>query len=142
MTKEATAHQPTPKGTGTAITPLVIADLEARSAAGAIKYGEPLRANNGRDALVDAYQEALDLAQYIRQELEERKRTCTWAQAEADSDCWETTCKNAWCLTDGTPKENKIAFCNFCGKPVEEVKHPGYGIEDEEAGAVAGGAEA
>jgi hypothetical protein len=70
---EATQQQATPKGTGPDITPLVIADLQARSAEGVKKYGEPLRAFNGRRALVDAYQEVLDLAQYLRQELEETR---------------------------------------------------------------------
>jgi hypothetical protein len=32
----------------------------------------PLRAHNGRDALVDAYQEALDLCVYLRQVIQER----------------------------------------------------------------------
>lgn len=68
----ATTVQPTPRGTGREITPLVIADLEARSRIGAEKYGEPLTAHNGRDPLVDAYQEALDLVQYLRQAIEER----------------------------------------------------------------------
>lgn len=43
------------------------ADLEARSAFGEAKYGTRLRAWNGRDAAVDAYQEALDLLMYLHQ---------------------------------------------------------------------------
>jgi len=35
-------------------------------------YGEPLRAHNGRVALVDLYQEVLDAAMYVRQLIEER----------------------------------------------------------------------
>lgn len=70
--RAATVQQPAPQGTGPAITPLVIADLLARSADGERKYGEPLRASNGRDVLADAYQEALDLCQYLRQAIEER----------------------------------------------------------------------
>jgi len=31
-----------------------------------------LHTNNGRDALLDAYQEILDALSYVRQELEER----------------------------------------------------------------------
>jgi hypothetical protein len=69
---EATQQQPTPKGTGPDITPLVIADMLARSAEGVKKYGEPLRAFNGRRALVDAYQESVDQTKYLRQALEER----------------------------------------------------------------------
>ena len=49
----------------------VIADIEARKAIGLVKYGTLLQAFNGRDALVDAYQEALDLTQYLRQAVEE-----------------------------------------------------------------------
>jgi len=66
--------QQTPKGTGREITPLVIKDLEIRSAMGKQKYGEALRAFNGRNALVDAYQEAIDLVQYLRQRLEEESQ--------------------------------------------------------------------
>jgi hypothetical protein len=57
---------------GPAIWPMVIADMQSRDAAGRAKYGTPLQANNGRDALVDAYQEALDLAVYLRQAIAER----------------------------------------------------------------------
>ncbi len=69
----ATAAQPRPNGTGPEILPLVIADLESRTALGRVKYGQVLRAANGRHALTDAYQEVLDLAQYLRQEIEERR---------------------------------------------------------------------
>lgn len=64
--------QPMPNGTGPDIVTLVKADLEGRAEMGKRKYGERLRACNGRDALVDAYQEALDLCVYLRQELVER----------------------------------------------------------------------
>lgn len=42
-----------------------------RDRLGVRKYGTRLRAHNGRRALVDAYQEALDLAVYLRQCIEE-----------------------------------------------------------------------
>lgn len=68
----ATAEQPTPHGSGPPIFRLVMDDIEARAELGEQRYGEPLKANNGRDALTDAYQEALDLAMYLRQAIEER----------------------------------------------------------------------
>lgn len=68
----AATVQPLPTGDGQEVTPLVLADLRARSAAGVRKYGTTLRAHNGRDALLDAYQEALNLVCYLRQELLER----------------------------------------------------------------------
>lgn len=50
-----------------AVWDLVIEDMRARDAAGLAKYGTRLQPHNGRDALVDAYQEALDLCVYLRQ---------------------------------------------------------------------------
>lgn len=69
----ATAKQRSPRpNRNPAITDLVIADMRARQELGRRRYGVDLQANNGRDALVDAYQEALDLALYLRQLIEER----------------------------------------------------------------------
>lgn len=59
----------------TAIQALVRADLEAREQVGIQRYGTALQAHNGRDALRDAYEEALDLACYLRQAIEEREVT-------------------------------------------------------------------
>ena len=64
--------QALPKGQGTEIAALVKQDIESRAKLGDLKYGERFRAFNGRNALLDAYQEALDLCMYLRQELEER----------------------------------------------------------------------
>lgn len=50
----------------------VHADLDARRVVGIGQYGTELRPHNGRDALRDAYEEALDLACYLRQALMER----------------------------------------------------------------------
>ena len=58
----------------TPIWDLVIRDMHERDAEGRRKYGTPLQAGNGRDPLVDAYQEALDLVVYLRQAIEERGR--------------------------------------------------------------------
>lgn len=53
----------------------VIKDMEARRLHGIKKYGVPVQPHNGRDPLVDAYQEALDLCVYLRQAIEERKKS-------------------------------------------------------------------
>ncbi len=52
---------------------LVLKDMEARRQLGIQKYGTPVQPGNGRDALVDAYQEALDLCVYLRQAIAERE---------------------------------------------------------------------
>lgn len=69
----ATAKQASPKGVGAPILGMVLADLTNRALEGRQKYGEPLLAHNGRNPLWDAYQEALDLAMYLRQAIEESK---------------------------------------------------------------------
>ena len=53
---------------------LVIEDMHARDHVGRQRYGTPLQAHNGRDAMQDAYEEALDLAVYLRQAIEERRK--------------------------------------------------------------------
>lgn len=53
---------------------LVVVDMRTRQADGLKKYGVPVRPDNGRDALVDAYFEVLDAAVYLRQEIERRRR--------------------------------------------------------------------
>jgi len=68
----ATTPEPPPHPGRVDVTPLVIAELERRSKAGTEKYGTKLQTFNGRRPLVDLYQELLDAAQYIRQEIEER----------------------------------------------------------------------
>jgi len=55
-----------------AVWDLVIADMQKRDTIGRKRYGTPLQPNNGRDALRDAYEEALDLLVYLRQAIYER----------------------------------------------------------------------
>jgi len=55
-----------------AVWPLVMVDMAARDHGGRAKYGTALQPFNGRDALTDAYQEALDLAVYLRTAIFER----------------------------------------------------------------------
>jgi len=53
---------------------MVIEDMRDRDKVGRERYGTPLQSFNGRDPLIDAYQEVLDLAVYLRQEIDERQR--------------------------------------------------------------------
>lgn len=46
--------------------------LQRRKEFGMAKYGTPLQAHNGRDALIDAFEEATDLVQYLAQAIIER----------------------------------------------------------------------
>lgn len=46
-------------------------DVDERGAFGRRKYGQTLQPGNGRDPVADAYEEALDLACYLRQAMAE-----------------------------------------------------------------------
>ena len=70
----ADKQEPMPVKGKTNILNAVMKDLIDRSEVGKKKYGTALESNNGRDALMDAYQEALDLCMYLRQVIEERKK--------------------------------------------------------------------
>ena len=52
----------------------VIADMEERKAHGIAQYGTGLQPFNGRNAPVDAYEEALDLTNYLKTWVIERER--------------------------------------------------------------------
>jgi hypothetical protein len=66
--------QPAPiKNKSKPIVDLVIKDMKDRKKQGIKTYGVALQAFNGRDALQDAYEEALDLCMYLKQVMEERK---------------------------------------------------------------------
>jgi hypothetical protein len=73
VTDFATRKEPNPEGSGVDVTSLVKEDLEQRAREGERKYGERLTTFNGRDALIDAYQEVLDLALYLRQLIQETR---------------------------------------------------------------------
>lgn len=67
-------EQPMPIPNDTpAIQDLVIADMQERKRVGMERYNTLLQVFNGRDSLVDAYEEALDLATYLRQLIAERQ---------------------------------------------------------------------
>jgi hypothetical protein len=55
---------------------LVIEDMKERDQKGKEIYNTNLQPFNGRDALVDCYQEALDLVVYLRQAIYERDNPC------------------------------------------------------------------
>ena len=74
MTKPAPQMtQPAPKTGKDDVTKAVMDDLAERQRIGIRKYGTKLQTHNGRDALMDAYEEALDLCQYLKQEIMERE---------------------------------------------------------------------
>lgn len=64
-------EQPQPHGTGAPVGERLIELIRERTKLGVEKYGEPLTTHNGRDAMLDAIQESIDLNQYLMQVLME-----------------------------------------------------------------------
>jgi hypothetical protein len=42
---------------------------------------------------------------------------CAWRE---DEGYWETGCKNEFTINEGTPEENGMKFCCFCGKKIAQ----------------------
>jgi hypothetical protein len=63
---------PVPNPAAPAIWDLVMADMQERDSTGARKYGQRLTGGDGRNSLIDAYQEVLDTAVYLRKAIWEQ----------------------------------------------------------------------
>ncbi|MFA5722585.1 MAG: hypothetical protein WC940_03420 [Candidatus Paceibacterota bacterium] len=65
--------EPKPLAGTLRVLEFVVQDFKDRAEFGFKKYQTYLKTNNGRDALMDAYQEAIDLVMYLRQAILERE---------------------------------------------------------------------
>lgn len=45
---------------------------------------------------------------------------CKWV--EDYNGTWETSCENAFEITEGTPDENGMKYCPYCGKKLIQLK--------------------
>jgi hypothetical protein len=53
----------------------------------------------------------------------EGPKTCEWKQDE--NGAWWTDCGNGFEFNnEGSPKDNKMKFCCYCGKPLIQKGHP------------------
>jgi len=122
LKNEASVPQPPPKkNSSKSIHDLVIEDILARKSFGLEKYGTVLQANNGRDALMDAYQELLDGACYLKQLIEERKPK-------------EVEPHDVDFLVDGylgiSPQPRITVYCDVCKKQIKGNGYVTYGSRD------------
>lgn len=46
---------------------------------------------------------------------------CRWKLADLEYSYWDTTCGHAFEVTTGTPLENGMEFCCYCGKKLAET---------------------
>jgi hypothetical protein len=52
---------------------------------------------------------------------QEKPSQCTWT--ENSDGTWETTCGNAWIFLAGTPSDNQVRWCPYCGRVLHEVRY-------------------
>jgi hypothetical protein len=49
---------------------------------------------------------------------------CKWRQVTDGFEAlgqWETDCGNCYEITEGTPEENEMRYCSYCGRELEQV---------------------
>jgi hypothetical protein len=100
------------------VLPLVIRDLQVRADAGESKYGTRLRVWNGRDALIDHYQELLDAAMYVRQLIEEEKNTETLPELVTDQEIRSIT----EAISQTAPNRVVMMSADLVGRLSEELQ--------------------
>jgi hypothetical protein len=51
---------------------------------------------------------------------------CKWTQDGYGEEAWQTSCGRRFYLNEGTPADNGLRSCCFCGKPLDQ-----YPVEEE-----------
>jgi len=60
----------------------------------------------------------------------EGRLACLWKQDGDDFDCtdeWATECGQRFIIMHGSPHENNMIFCCYCGGILREKKHESLG---------------
>ena len=67
----------------------------------------------------------IDLLEKAEIKLEEqREQYCYWLQQDGEnSEDWLACDDKLFCLTNGTPSENGMMFCPYCGKNLVEITY-------------------
>lgn len=104
-------NNPPPRLGQDEVLPYVLQDMQERARAGEQKYGTRLMTHNGRDAMWDAYEEALDLVMYLRQAILEREGTTVKCPK----------CGTVMVFMHSLPKGKGVWVCPECGE--EKIAH-------------------
>jgi hypothetical protein len=52
-------------------------------------------------------------------------KTCTYTLVDDETNTWECSkCRHWWSLNNGSPFDNNMRFCPFCGKIIWEIEKP------------------
>lgn len=58
----------------------------------------------------------------IKKRMSKKKEKLCCCQHDEFHDKWDTDCDNSFCLITGTPTENKMKYCPYCGRIIKEIK--------------------
>lgn len=75
--------------------------------------------------------EAYQAGRSALQSQDRRGAFCVWHNDPETDSSWDTGCRQLFELNDGTPSENRMSFCCYCGKPIQEVIDHARRIEGE-----------
>jgi len=56
-----------------------------------------------------------------------RRAVCDWTLDNPEHDVWATSCDELFIIIDGSPTDNKMKFCPYCGKSIKETAVPAQG---------------
>ena len=94
-------------------------------------YGCPLsELNSGDDGVGSCARRSLRalLSAYEREE-----KGCEWREEGYEGGTWETSCGKAFSLIDGTPEENEMKHCPYCGGVLKQIAPDSEDDDDEDA---------
>jgi hypothetical protein len=60
---------------------------------------------------------------------DDARDACTWSQEDEDSDSWNTSCGHIFRLDEGSPEDNGMKFCCYCGGTVTSER----GVDEDAA---------
>lgn len=79
--------------------------------------------------VIKAYGEACARAALQSQDLEDT--FCVWHNDPETDNSWGTSCRHLFEIYDGTPTENSMTFCCYCGKPIRESIEAASRVEEK-----------
>lgn len=47
---------------------------------------------------------------------------CEWEPTDPDFGTWETSCGHSFFVVEGSPSDNDMRFCCYCGHPLKEIQ--------------------
>ncbi|MBU0601091.1 MAG: hypothetical protein KKD25_01660 [Gammaproteobacteria bacterium] len=86
------------------------------------------------DELIEIINSELEVATTVPAEVS-MPLQCNWYQEDEGSDVWGTSCGSRFTLNDGTPFDNRMEHCAFCGKHIIDNPWPDDGGDEQKGGA-------